>query len=63
MRALAGKSSARGHCDKNRTVAQRAHFSFGSHVESSTDSNDVIDPMAPPIGRMMTDAVGSLSSK
>ena len=44
MRALAGKSSARGHCDKNRTVAQRPEFSLSSHVERSTDSNDVIYP-------------------
>ncbi|MET4030407.1 hypothetical protein ABIB94_001094 [Bradyrhizobium sp. JR7.2] len=27
MRALAGKSSARGHCDKYQTIAQRAQFS------------------------------------
>ena len=36
-RALPGKSSARGYGDKDRTVAQRADFSFRGHVEGPAD--------------------------
>src|SRR5437764_394431 len=43
-RSLSGKSSARGHGDKDRTVVQSANLAVSGHVERPTSPNDVIDP-------------------
>ena len=43
-RTLAGKSSARGYGDEDRTIAQPANLAFLGHIERPASANDVIDP-------------------